>query len=132
MLRVFLICYSTFACVASAAAQEDSRWTSEPMLEAGAEALSEELGEDRATSGNLRRLAEAAFAAMYRHQWRPIETAPLDREILLGRTDGPGFEVALGQWEVTDDWPYDGGRWSVTYLWQAEPTHWLDVPPPPQ
>jgi hypothetical protein len=132
MLRVFLILSWTIASAISAAAQADSRWTSEPMLEAGAEALSGELGERAATSGNLRRLAEAAFAAMSPYQWRPIETAPLDRKILLGRPDGPGFEVALGQWEVTDDWPYDGGRWSVTYLWQAEPTHWLDVPPPPE
>jgi len=63
--------------------------------------------------------------------WQPIETAPLDRQIVLGRQDGDIFLVALGFWEVVDEPPFDGGRWSTQKWWDALPTHWLDIPPPP-
>ena len=102
------------------------------MLDAGVEAMAAELGEAEPDPAALRRAADAAYRAMSAEQWQPIETAPLDRTVLLGRVRDGAFDVALGQWEVTDDWPYDGGRWSVSYLWNGAPTHWLELPGSPR
>lgn len=67
--------------------------------------------------------------------WQPIETAPKDREILLG--DG-GFCVQ-GVWDDVDyneftgsylyDWTYGPAEIDPTN-WR--PTHWRELPEPPK
>ena len=100
----------------------------EDMLAAGAAALAQEVPDAEAAKA----AALAAFTAMAAHQWQPIATAPKDRQVLLGRADAGGFRLAVGGWEVHDDPPFDGGRWSATVWWGAPPTHWMDIPAPPR
>ena len=61
--------------------------------------------------------------------WRPVESAPRDREVLLGRRTDSGFRYGVGYWEVADD--LHAGRWTVEEWWGEAPTHWLSVPPVP-
>ncbi|MCL4186846.1 MAG: hypothetical protein KJZ85_04505 [Rhodobacteraceae bacterium] len=129
---VLVLSLAVLATASPLPAGETSGTPTEAMLEAGAEVLVRELGPGTADAATLRRAAGAAFAAMSQEQWQPIQSAPLDRVILLARIRAEAVDIALGQWEVTDDWPYDGGRWSVTYLWEGDPTHWLEVPAPVQ
>lgn len=67
-----------------------------------------------------------------KNQWKPIETAPRDVEIL----------VSNGKWQFVAQWvknPYtDDERWMIARLENGEsvlitdPTHWQPLPPPPK
>jgi hypothetical protein len=58
-------------------------------------------------------------------EWQPIETAPRD-EVVLIHYGAPAPAVAVlsadGQWIV--HYPH----WAA---WEAQPTHWMSLPPPP-
>lgn len=56
-------------------------------------------------------------------EWRPIETAPMDREIILaGRWQSGRWDMRVGQWLVVQRWPFVG---------EGQPTHWRPLPSPP-
>lgn len=77
--------------------------------------------------------------------WQPIETAPKDRPIILwGRYS---VHPAVGEWvpahnERNGQWVAvnDDGRpalesqtdWGSTYLTIDIPSHWMDLPTPPE
>lgn len=61
--------------------------------------------------------------------WQPTESAPRDREVLLGHRTADGFRYGVGFWEVADD--LHAGRWTVEEWWDEAPTHWFPVPPVP-
>lgn len=61
--------------------------------------------------------------------WHEMSTAPKDRQVLFGLKSEEDFVIALGSWDVRDD--LGGGNWTVEDWWNAPPTHWADVPPPP-
>lgn len=72
------------------------------------------------------------------NDWKPIETAPKDRMILLGGGKwGSGEEADSAI--VTGHWREKTGRWISTlcecdnYFLDAEspPTHWMQLPAPP-
>jgi len=67
------------------------------------------------------------------NEWRPIETAPKERDLLL--TDGE--TVCQGGWlcQVDQGAEYEGqkcapspGWWSI---FSIDPTHWMPLPDPP-
>ena len=125
MIGRFLLPWSMLLAAESALA--DEAVLPEAMVTAGTEALARELP---GAADDLAPAARAAFAAMQPHQWQPIETAPKDQEILLGLADGDEFRTALGSWEIVDE-PPEAGRWTASLWWGAEPTHWMEIPPPP-
>ena len=58
-------------------------------------------------------------------EWKPIESAPLNKRVLVYMDD----EMAMGWKDVTNcKWYYapNGG------LINWEPTHWTNIPTPPQ
>ena len=61
----------------------------------------------------------------YRNTWRPIETAPKDRQIILaGQWDGPyqsrAWDIQIGEW-LAKRFPWVG---------HTGPTHWAPIEPP--
>lgn len=60
------------------------------------------------------------------HGWQPIETAPRDREVVLGYRSADGEKLGIGFWEVADE--QHAGRWTVEEWWDESPSHWLPVP----
>lgn len=102
------------------------------ILAVGAEILAaaapEELGDYNKASETAAQVHRAMFAV----SWQGVETAPKDRTILLGLKRGTEFISAIGYWEVHDEPPFDGGRWTTTVWWGALPTHWAEIPAPPQ
>lgn len=57
-------------------------------------------------------------------EWRPIETAPMDQEVLLGAYYNSGiWDQAIGQWHAWNK------RWPP--LGQSFPTHWRPLPAAP-
>jgi hypothetical protein len=68
--------------------------------------------------------------------WQPIETAPKDgTAILLFSPDARGLLPSIGLWsagefpngEIYADWI---DCWADAVI-DAEPTHWMHLPPPP-
>jgi hypothetical protein len=57
--------------------------------------------------------------------WRPIETAPKDRPILVANSRG----VREAQW-VVNDAPGERSEWS-SWPFGYAPTRWLPLPAPP-
>jgi len=85
--------------------------------------------------------------------WQPIETAPKDREIILGRSVGGECpaRVTEGYWYIEEHGKYLGDCggpcrcpeyaepcapfWMSTdggFTKEAPPTHWMPLPPEPQ
>jgi hypothetical protein len=59
-------------------------------------------------------------------EWQPIETAPKDKRILLGRVGHP--------WAFTACWRDYYKHWSTgssSMDFFAEPTHWMQAPEAP-
>ena len=59
--------------------------------------------------------------------WQPIETAPKNCRILIGRVGHP--------WAVSARWNERKEYWSTGQTpmdFFAEPTHWMPLPPPPK
>jgi hypothetical protein len=58
------------------------------------------------------------------NEWHPIETAPIDKEILTYRPSTTRGEViATAAWIARDWRPSDGAGGIIT--------HWMPLPPPP-
>lgn len=56
--------------------------------------------------------------------WEPIESAPKDGlPVLLGRH---GVPPVVGQWTIWAGEPF----WEE-WMYEMEPTHWMDIPPLP-
>jgi hypothetical protein len=72
-------------------------------------------------------------------EWQPIETAPMDRVVLLFPPTWGGRTCAMGKWEedlfAKKPRPYwrREDAMSVSRSRDMPPTHWmpLPVPPPP-
>jgi hypothetical protein len=75
------------------------------------------------------KLAEAVLSTAPDYSWRSMETAPRDRDILLGRRVGSQFLVGVGRWLVLD--AETPGGWSTQQWWGGSPTHWAPLPPAP-
>lgn len=78
-----------------------------------------------------RQQARAAIAAA--DQWRPIETAPTQKIILLfAVTDQtmnpPNWKMATGFW-TPSGWWWDGRQLKD---YDHQPTHWMPLPQPPE
>ena len=58
-------------------------------------------------------------------KWQPIETAPMDGEVILIYLDGNW--IASSRWVKTPN----GKCWDFG-LSKAEPTHWMPLPEPPE
>jgi len=102
------------------------------MLTAGAEVLAQADPAALRSQGAAATLAGQVHQAMSALAWQPGETAPKDRVILLGLDRDGEFTTAIGYWEVHDEPPFDGGRWTTTVWWGALPTHWAEIPAPPR
>jgi len=66
--------------------------------------------------------------------WEPIETAPIDRIILVNDTTSE-TPWAAARWvssDVWSGWIYDDDEMADSNPLGPEPTHWLDVPPVPE
>lgn len=61
--------------------------------------------------------------------WQPIETAPQDRQVLLGTFSDDRFLKGVGHWDVRDE--LGGGLWSVEDWWGVSPKFWAALPPEP-
>jgi hypothetical protein len=60
-------------------------------------------------------------------EWKPIETAPRDCQILLCKIYNDGdASISAGEWvdEI-------GGFDMMGYTWHMFPTHWMPLPEPP-
>lgn len=56
-------------------------------------------------------------------EWKPIESAPKDREIILA-----------GQWALSGNWDVKVGQYLATrwpFVGERQPSHWMPLPPPP-
>ena len=62
-------------------------------------------------------------------EWRPIETAPRDKRVLIANSDS---EVWLATLRRVG--PRAGIRWEHAGLGRVMfiPTHWMPLPPPPK
>jgi hypothetical protein len=94
--------------------------------------------------------ARAAIAALQAEPqgWRPIETAPKNKVLLLGYFNAAGrWRTVRGEWfsqeEIDEQWefPENGSPgWYETCVnadeppncWPIEPTHWMPLPTPPK
>ena len=68
-------------------------------------------------------------------EWMPIETAPKDRTILTNDTSEGGGPWTAAKWLESPQWSgwvYDDDILNDACPHGPMPTHWLDVPPPPQ
>lgn len=65
--------------------------------------------------------------------WQPIETAPLNYEVvLLYQPSGPGMAEAVGQGHRRDLREHAHDKWVFQATgWICEPTHWMPMPLPP-
>lgn len=68
-------------------------------------------------------MADRAEAAAAQHKWKPISTAPKDREIMAGKWHGASWARDITRW--------DGDGW--WQMRQIPPTHWCEIqmPHPP-
>jgi hypothetical protein len=109
---------------------------SEPMLEAGVEALLEQLPIEVFNERSIdpAELVVTMFQAMSRKEWLPIRTAPQTGMNVLLAVEGATpaeAKVGIGMW--ADDGDDSGsGRWSTEAWWGKSPTHWRPMPRPPQ
>lgn len=67
--------------------------------------------------------------------WRPIETAPRDRVVLVNDTTAVSAAPwAAAKWLDCDDWEgwvYDDDILQDNAPCGPQPTHWYDLPSPP-
>ena len=65
------------------------------------------------------------------NKWQPIETAPINLEVLI--SDGEYVYSAFRRWR--GDGIHEEG-WSVGFAWRSPvvrmPTHWMPMPEPPK
>ena len=69
--------------------------------------------------------------------WQPIKTAPRDgTPVLIWSPDASAHGISLAQFIEFEGDPDDGGWqdfWSDTsVIIDAEPTHWMPLPEPPE
>ena len=60
-------------------------------------------------------------------EWKPIDTAPKDLRVLIGRVGHP--------WVFSAQWNERYKHWSIgtsAMDFFASPTHWMNQPQPPQ
>lgn len=70
-------------------------------------------------------------------KWKPIETAPKDRKILLWFTLHAGT-ACVGKWEdqryhvkPKQHWSCDLAHiWGINTIRRCQPTHWCEIEPP--
>ena len=68
--------------------------------------------------------AEKAEAAL---QWQPIETAPMDGEMILG-----AWQCLNDTWDMNAMQFHDGIWWDYYCEGYHDPTHWMHLPPSPE
>ena len=90
---------------------------------------------------------QAAMAHKEVERWRPIETAPRDKTVLLGYRNSHGhWRTLRGEWfsleEIYDHWEdpegVDAGWFEMSVeaddvpnVWRTNPTHWMPLPAAP-
>ena len=101
---------------------------------------------DDETAGMLSAASECAA----HNPWKPIETAPRDKWLLLGYFNSLGkWRTVRGNWfsadEIADQWgdfdgdPEDSEGWyetadnaeDIPNVWPINPTHWMPLPAAP-
>jgi hypothetical protein len=135
MCRSLTAAAAVLAGLAMAAeADQPDAWLPRAAINAGAAELLALLPEEAFEGVAAQDAARAVLSASAPHYWQPIESAPRDRQILLGLRTASGFRIALGHWEVHDEVVLEtltGGEWSAAAWWGADPTHWSAIPPAP-
>lgn len=71
--------------------------------------------------------------------WKPMDSAPKDRRILLEWLDGDFWEIEFGQWESEQfyrkpkaHWQGEGRYWrGIRFYRERSPVAWMEVPEPP-
>jgi hypothetical protein len=71
--------------------------------------------------------------------WQPIETAPLDRRVLLFRPAArPLYQISIGRWNCDSHssnprpyWRGDHGFDQPSDQREIPPTRWMEIPDPP-
>lgn len=71
------------------------------------------------------------------HSWHPIDTAPRDEWVLIGKKINDDFEFhkAIQFYETANELEgetFSGWVWSHDYGCIDEPTHWMPLPQPPE
>lgn len=78
------------------------------------------------------------FAALAeRVLWRPIESAPEMRTVLLWAATDRGADGKITNWKMAtgsyhtgyDAWEWEG---RILQSYDVQPTHWMSLPDPPQ
>lgn len=81
-------------------------------------------------AGDVSLKTTRAAAACIREmvEWRDIETAPRQESVLLGSAKLKGW-FRIGICNALGEWSYNDRPWSQQDPLDAEPTHWLPLPP---
>jgi hypothetical protein len=82
------------------------------------------------TIGEFDRREFAQAIAEARPKWRPIETAPKDKDVLVYQ---PSENIVISAFWQEDGYFHGWMNWSCrSDGWQLAPTHWMPLPEPPQ
>jgi hypothetical protein len=63
------------------------------------------------------------------HGWRPIKTAPKDKDILLYCLENKSIHIGVGWTDY--DCEYECSYFWVSEIGWVDPTHWMPLPKPP-
>jgi hypothetical protein len=71
-------------------------------------------------------------------EWKPIDTAPRDKEILIFVQNDYGGNIFMARWDKDESAIRPKPRWTssspaykaITAI-NGPPTHWMPLPPPP-
>lgn len=96
-------------------------------IEARADDVTPEPWEILALVAEVRRLRAQVAGHAERAGWQPIDTAPRDKELLLGWANDPDIMIGCcgyGQWGEVN-------RVGQIDAFDPQPTHWQPLPAPP-
>lgn len=85
-------------------------------------------GISRATILQLLDYIETLEKDAGRYRWQPIETAPQDGTVFLGRRWGMVREAYRVQRDDCEMWCFGGASGSVEFSPLLKPTHWIPLP----
>jgi predicted GTPase len=68
-------------------------------------------------------------------EWKSTTTAPAGRDILLFAVTDVSNDGKIRNWKMGSGWKQSDGQWfwpDRLNAWDHIPTHWTDMPPPPE